>query len=546
MGGKRWYSALAPFAVQRDVTVSNDAIRRGPPLSLRFGTQPIGNWLRETARARPRERQIFWSDSTLTEITLAELDRAGEQLAAAFHALGVSSGDVIAVQMPNRLETSIAYRACFRLEATLLPIVHIFGPAELTFLLRQSRAKVLVVPDSWRNIDFIERVGKLGECPDLQHVVVVGDRALAGALRWDDLMTRSHPQAPPLVLGAEAPCLLLFTSGTTADPKGVQHSSATLLAELDQRLANGDSSVDTTFSAWPTGHIGGLASLLFPQIVGSRSVFMDRWEPTAGVQLMAQHRVSRTAGVPLFLIELLDAANAVGADLSSLRSYMVGAASVPASLVQRAEEAGVAVFRAYGSTEHPTISSSRPEAPLEQRAFSDGTILPGVEVRLIDEAGNDVAGHSEGEIISRGRELFAGYLDPALNAEAFTADGWFRTGDIGRLEGQRLTITDRKKDIIIRGGENISSKEVEDVLSSHSAVREASAIPVPHPRLGETVCVIAMLQPGASLSLEDVQRHFAKAGVARQKTPERLELVADFPRTPSGKIKKHELKQGFQ
>ena len=521
------------------------SIVRGPALERHHDGLTYAQVLETTARAAPEVRQTYWSDGVRTGTTLGELRRQGLHLARAFHALGIRRGDRIAIQMPNRHETAIAYRACFALGACLVPITHIYGATEVTYILQNSRARLLIVPDRWRSVDFVDRVTSLGPCPDLAHVLFVGTDGIAGSLRWDAVMADTHEDCDMPSGSVDDPVLLLYTSGTTAAPKGVIHSSRSLLGELDQRLMAGESAQDTTFSCWPAGHIGGFSSLVFPQLIGGRSILMDRWSPEDGVRLMAEYAVSRSAGVPVFLIELLDTARRIGIELPALNSYMSGGANVPPELVEEAERAGIAVYRCYGLTEHPTVTGSSPRAPLYDRAYTDGPVLPGCEVRLIDEDGRDVAGSGEGEIVTRGAELFAGYLDPELNRDAFLEDGWFRTGDIGRFDENRLVITDRKKDIIIRGGENISSKEVEDVLSNHPAVMEAAAFAIPHPRLGEGVAIAVRLREGAGLTLGEVSAHFARAGIARQKVPERLVVLDDMPRTGSGKVKKYELRQRF-
>jgi len=520
-------------------------IMRGSPLPRVYRGRTLADALRTQASGSGHIRQLFWSDGVTSAISLAELDRAARHFARALASLGIVKGDRVAVQMPNRIESAVAYRACLALGAVLTPVVHIYGAAELTFVLQQSQARVLIVPDRWRSIDFQQRVSQTGDCPDLRHIIVVGNATLGGALSYADLMASDHAAFDEVAVDENDPALLLYTSGTTAAPKGVLHSSRTLLSELDQRLACGENSRATTFSAWPAGHIGGFSSLLNPQLTGGPSVIMDRWSPEDGVRLMAEHRVERTAGVPVFLSELLDYSVTLGSDLSSLTSYMSGAANVPPALVERAAQAGIAVFRCYGSTEHPTITASRPSDPLHARAYTDGPVLPGGEVRLLDADDRDVAGTGEGEIVTRGAERFDRYTDDTLTTAAFTPDGWFRTGDIGRFDNGLLIITDRKKDIIIRGGENISSKEVEDVLARHPAVREAAAFSVPHPRLGEAVCAAVQLREGASLTLAEVNAHFIAAQVARQKIPERIEVLAELPRTPSGKVKKNELRARF-
>jgi acyl-CoA synthetase (AMP-forming)/AMP-acid ligase II len=211
--------------------------------------------------------------------------------------------------------------------------------------------------------------------------------------------------------------------------------------------------------------------------------------------------------------------------------------------VERADAAGIPVYRAYGSSEHPVITTGTPDDPISKRAGTDGRLTPGNEIRLLDDEDRDVAVGADGEIVSRGPELFVGYRDGALDADSFLPGGWFRTGDIGRLDsGGYLTITDRKKDVIIRGGENIASKEVEDLLAMHPAVVEAAAVGHPDERYGERVAVFVQVREGHTIDLDEIRRHFERLGVARQKTPEHLELVDSFPRSLSGKVRKVELR----
>jgi acyl-CoA synthetase (AMP-forming)/AMP-acid ligase II len=222
----------------------------------------------------------------------------------------------------------------------------------------------------------------------------------------------------------------------------------------------------------------------------------------------------------------------------------VGAASVPSALMERAEKHGCPGTRTYGSTEHPTISGALPSDPFEKRATTDGRLLAGVQVRLIDDEGRTVGTDIPGEIVSMGPELFKGYLDPTHNEAAFADDGWFHTGDIGQLDADGyLRIVDRKKDIIIRGGENISSKEVEDTLVLHPMIAEAAVVAWPDRRMGERVGAFVRLKDPITLTIDDIAAHFLAAGIARQKTPERLVVVVDFPRTPAGKILKTELRE---
>jgi len=320
----------------------------------------------------------------------------------------------------------------------------------------------------------------------------------------------------------------------------VQHTHTTLLAELRTRLTGvADDSV--ILAAFPSGHIAGTLGLLRMLLQGMPHVVMDAWDAATAARLINESGVTATGGTPFFLTTLLDLAGEI--DLSSLREYGVGGASVPPSVIERAHEHGIMAFRAYGSSEHPSISGGSSEDALDKRARTDGRLLEGVEVRVVDDALQDLPAGRPGEILSRGPELFVGYRDSALDTDAFVPGGWFRTGDVGVLDHDSyLTITDRRKDLIIRGGENLSSKLIEDILAEHEAVAEAAVVAAPDPLYGERVCAFVVLRSAATLSLNDIRAHFSVAGTARHLTPERLEIVDDLPRTATGKVRKDQLR----
>ena len=283
---------------------------------------------------------------------------------------------------------------------------------------------------------------------------------------------------------------VLYTSGSTAAPKGVQHSHETLLCGLAAVPTDATSRMLATF---PAGHVASLIGLLRPLTAGGTTVVMDRWSARAAAELIEQHRITTSAGTPFFLSTLLDQAERDGRDISSLDRFLCGAAAVPPALVERSEAAGIVTWRTYGSTEHPAISSGGPTDPPDKRRFTDGRVTPGNEVRLLDEDGHDVAPGDEGEIVARGPKQFLGYQDPATDADAFVHETWFRTGDLARFdEDGYLVVTDRVKDIIIRGGENISAREVEEVLARHPAVAEVAVCATPDEVWGEAVCAVVV------------------------------------------------------
>jgi acyl-CoA synthetase (AMP-forming)/AMP-acid ligase II len=216
---------------------------------------------------------------------------------------------------------------------------------------------------------------------------------------------------------------------------------------------------------------------------------------------------------------------------------------VPSTLIERCAARGLNTFRSYGSSEHPTVTTGFPTDAMEKRLTTEGKAMAGSEMRFVNDDGDDVAEGADGEIVTRGSELFAGYFDSSLNAAAMLPGGWYRTGDIGHLDPDGyLVISDRKKDIIIRGGENISSREVEDIILADPTVLDAAVVAWPDARMGEIVCAFVIPRPGFEVTLESVRAHFAQAGTARQKTPERVALIDELPRNSTGKVLKHELR----
>ncbi|NUY29155.1 cyclohexanecarboxylate-CoA ligase [Paraburkholderia sp. JPY303] len=486
----------------------------------------------------------FHTQSGAYTCTTRSLLHDAKEISKGLRGIGLRRGDVITIQLPTQRETALLYLAALEIGAVLVPIVHIYGPAEVGFIVRQSRARFLCVPDFWSGTDYLERVAALGATPDLERVIVVGERAPSNGITFGALQrlaATTHDQRPGDPPSSEDICLLLYTSGTTASPKGVQHSHRTVGAEWQIPFIDGPGPYMTPF---PAGHIAGFNFLLRPFITGTEMVFMDRWDASLAARLIEEYGVRLSGGTPFHLQGLLEAARRDERSLASLASYSLGGTGVTPEHVAIADRAGFAGTRAYGLTEHSTVSVGWADSPFDVRACTDGRIQPGSQVRVVDELDSDLPAGHDGELLIKGPELFVGYTDPALNAAAFTGDGWFRTGDIGHLdENGCLTITDRKKDIVIRGGENISSLEVERVLATHPAVRDVAVVAQPDARYGERVCAVVVLQEHTSLDLSAVQTHFAAAGVAKQKTPEHLCVVSELPRTPSGKVKKGDLRK---
>jgi non-ribosomal peptide synthetase component E (peptide arylation enzyme) len=240
---------------------------------------------------------------------------------------------------------------------------------------------------------------------------------------------------------------------------------------------------------------------------------------------------------------MIEAARREGHDLSSICAYSLGATGVTPELVRYADELGSGAGRSYGVTEHSTRTRCDPGMPFEKRAYTDGQLQPGTAVRIVDVDGRVLSHGEQGEILTRGPELFMGYTDASLDDECFTPEGWFRTGDLGRLDDEGfLTITDRIKDVIIRGGENIASREIEEVLLRHPQVRQVAVVGMPDDRYGECVCAVIVPREGAMPALESLATHCLEAGLARFKLPAQCVVVHDMPMTASGKVRKRELR----
>ncbi len=361
-------------------------------------------------------------------------------------------------------------------------------------------------------------------------------------------MLQAQPAPDVVHADPDDVCVLAYTSGTTSDPKGVMHTHRTLLAEVPH-IAQWITPDAPNLMGSPVTHATGmLGAVLAPMDLGQDIHLIDRWDPDHALDVMIEADVGAGTGASVFLASLLDHPRFTPDYARRIRRVGLGGAPVPTALAERAAALGIQLIRAYGSTEHPSVSGGRFDDPDDKRHGTDGRAMPGVELRLLDEDGNPVPVRTPGEIVTRGPDLCAGYTDAALTARTFDADGWYRTGDMGVLDDDGyLTITDRLNDVIIRGGENISAAEVEAAIAAMPDVAEVAVVAAPDARLGEHACALVRLAPGTeSLDLGAITDHLQHVGIARQKWPEELRVVPDFPRTASGKIRKVDLRQALR
>jgi len=475
-----------------------------------------------------------------------------ETLAANLQARGLRTGDVVSFQLPNWIEAFLIDLAASMLGLVVAPIVPIYREAEAAYMLADCGAKVAFVPGEYRGYDYLSMMRRLAkQLPQLQEIVsvrvgnpVANNNAHS---RFESLVANGAQLREVPNIDPNAVKLMLYTSGTTGKPKAVLHSHNTMAYTVRAAGAHWDlRPSDTMLMASPVTHITGFgAGLEMPLLCNVRTVFMERWDAAEGVTLIEREKVSISMGATPFLQELLDEAQRRASRLPSLRLYACGGAAVPPALIRRAHSDldRCRAFRVFGSSEVPLTTLGFVGAgQLDLAAETDGEVVH-YEVRVLDDEGRELSPGQEGELAVRGPAMFLGYADPAQTAGSFDADGYFLTGDVGHLTPQRaIVVTGRKKDLINRGGEKISAKEVEDLLHQHPSIAEAAVVAIPHARLGETVAAYAVLVPGATLEFEELIRHISAAGVARQKHPERLFIVDTFPRTASGKIRKDQLR----
>jgi acyl-CoA synthetase len=424
--------------------------------------------------------------------TFAQVDRAARSLASSLRAAGVGPGDVVVVQLPNWLEAGVTFWAAAYLGAVVVPIVHFYGAKEVDYILSATRPDVVVTAERFGHNDYLATYSELlGRRPGPRWLVVGDTRPSGlpvGAIPFASMLG-AEPIAGPADVDPDAPAIIAFTSGTTRDPKGVVHSHRSIGCEtrqLDYMYPKGG---PPQITGAPVGHFIGMVNAFLMPLLRDRPVHLvDVWDPGEVLRLMGDEGLGMGGGATYFLTSLLDHPDFTPGHLALMPFAGLGGSAVPVAVTERATALGIRVFRSYGSTEHPSITGCVVDDPEVKRLTTDGHRLPGVELRLDDD----------GEIVSRGPDLCIGYTDAALTATAFDAEGWYRTGDIGVLDDEGyLTITDRISDIIIRGGENISAQEIEELLATMGAVTEVAVVAEADARLGEHAAAVVSVRQGS-------------------------------------------------
>lgn len=513
-----------------------------------WSNQTLGEYFIKAANENPDKTAVV---DPYKQMTYRELARFITDIINGLEQLGIKPKDPVAYQLPNWTEGHAVHNALRIMGAVACPIIPIYREKEVKFILNETGAKAIFIPEKFRNYDYFSMINHIkADLPQLKHIIVAGENAPEGMMTLDELVQlgRNSTNRKALTAYSVDPddvCLIMYTSGTTSNPKGVQHTNNTLLREYKMLVENFKLSEETVvFMPSPITHISGLSSLEMPITIGAKVVYIDIWDAEKAAQMISRERCSFMVSATPFLQWLVDSDISQKYDLSSMKNFVCGGAYIPPDLIERAPKAGIRAVRTYGSTECPTISLGSTEDPPEVTATTDGKIVPGYEVKIVNDDGKELPFGEEGEIIVKGPEVFIGYKDSELNKEAFDENGFFYTGDLGKLdENGYLTITGRKKDIIIRGGENISTKEIEDLLYAHPAIEQVAVVAMPDPVLGEKGCAYVKLAENQELTFEQMIEYLMEQKLAKQKLPERLEIIDEFPTTSTGKILKHELRR---
>lgn len=485
-------------------------------------------------------------------LSFLELDQHVTRMAAGLAGMGVNKGDVVSCQLPNGWQMTALHLACIRIGAILNPLMHIFREHELRFMLRHAQSKVLVVPKMFRAFNHQAMAeGLRKDLPDLEHLLVIGGE---GQQSFEDqLINRAWETETDTTalfaerrINADDIIQILFTSGTTGEPKGVMHTSNTLFSNIfpyAERLHL--NSEDIVFMGSPMAHqTGFLYGLMMPIYLGATAVLQDLWQPDFARQIIAREKPTYTMASTPFLNDLVEQAASHPQDLESLRIFVAAGAPLPGALVEKAlNTTRFKVASAWGMTENGAVTLTHPEDPPSRAIESDGVPLPFMEVKVVDLDGNSCPPNTEGNLLVRGASLFVGYHKRPELYEV-DADGWFGTGDLARIDEQGyIRITGRTKDVVIRGGENIPIMEIENLLYKHPDINTVALVGFPDKRLGERVCAYITLNEGdKTMTLDDIKTYLAEHQVSKSYFPEHLVISDALPRTSSGKLQKFKLR----
>ena len=490
--------------------------------------------------------------NTANRLSYRSLGRLVDRIAVGLAELGVEKSDVVSCQLPNWWQFTALHLACVRIGAVTNPIMPIFRERELSFMLRLAESKLLVIPRMFRGFDYRAMVGNIRTgLPHLKQILVIdsGDEESFERILLDTPWEEERDAAALFAARRPAPddvAQLIYTSGTTGEPKGVMHTANTMISGILACTEGlGLSSDDIVLMASPMAHqTGFFYGLLMPILLGGTAVLQDMWSPRRAARLLIDEGATFTMASTPFLSDLTETLIEEQAEVPSLRVFLVAGAPIPRALVERARQTlGANIVSGWGMSENGVVTATRLDDPEEKAIATDGRALPGMEVRVVDSENKVLPVGEEGRLQARGCSTFVGYLKRP-DWYDHDADGWFDTGDLARMDSDGyIRLTGRSKDIIIRGGENVPVVEVEGLLFRHPDIQDVAIVGVPDARLGERVCAFIVPRPGRKVGLPEVAAFLEERKLTRQYHPERVEIIDELPRTPSGKVQKFRLRE---
>ncbi|MBY0099432.1 AMP-binding protein [Mesobacillus maritimus] len=510
----------------------------------------IFTYLEEAYRSNPQRTAV---DDGSVSYSYEELYKKTIQLASYLKSIGIKKGDVISFQVPNWSETLVIHFASAFLGAVCNPIIPIYRKKEVKYILKQSKTKVFFMPYKFRKFNYLEMVRELKEDLDELEKIIILDKydnqpaihSESEGFFDESLQHPFNPDLNPEKVTETDPFLLMYTSGTTSNPKGVVHTHNTLIHENHTVISLYQlTDQEVIFMPSPVTHIAGFVNgLELPIMINGKLILQDVWEPEEAVQKVIKENCTFLLGATPFLQGIYDVIKETKQDIP-LKIILCGGADVPPELVKRSSKLlNCFVSRVYGSTEYPTFTLCGPEDSLEKTAHTDGKPLEGSEALILDDNMNPLSVNQVGELAVKGPEMFLGYLQSEFNKASFYGD-YFLTGDLASIdEDGYITIIGRKKDIIIRGGENISVKEVEELLYEHEHIQQVAVVAMPDPKMGEKACAYVKVEDQKDIDLPGMKEYLLDKGLAIQKIPERLEIIDQMPMTTSGKIQKFVLRE---
>lgn len=512
----------------------------------------ILDYLNDSAQKFPDKTAIIDKKS---RYTYRELIKLVDRVALGLLELGLRKGDVISFQLPNWNEFVILHYAVTRIGAISNPLIPIYREREISYMVGLAESKMIVIPAEFRGFNYPAMIETLLEqWPSMEHVFVIGENVPSGMKSFSTLLhTPWEERRDPSILNEisidhNEVTEIIFTSGTTGKPKGVMHTHNTLCVSTNYWIDRLHlTPEDVMFMASTFAHQTGFGyGVRLPAHYGGTAVYQDVWNPREFIELVEKEKITFTAGATPFLQDTLSVDGIENCNIGSLRAFVALGAPIPRPLVKEAStKVGFKILSGWGQTENGLVTLIKLDDSEEKLVNTDGCALPGMELKVIDPHGEDSPANEEGDLLCKGPALFVGYLKQIEATLAEYNNDWFVTGDRAIMdEDGYIRISGRNKDIIIRGGENIPVAYVENVLYEHEDIAIVQIVAMPDPRLQEKACAFIQMKEGRTpLTLETVREFLTSKGIAKQYWPEHVEIVDDFPRTPSGKIQKYKLRE---